>query len=80
MFDALLEGGHIAIHPSEVERVAALTTHLTTEQGVGDLVIADTREQVSTLNSAIRDQHLTGRRGEHCSRGHYRSRRTHRPR
>jgi len=40
------------IHASEVERTAALA-----EVGAtGDLVIADTREQVADLNATIRDQ------------------------
>ena len=40
------------IHPSEAERTAALA-----EAGAaGDLVIADTREHVASLNAAIRDQ------------------------
>ena len=40
-----------SIHPSEVERTAALADAGAT----GDLVIADTREQVADLNAAIRD-------------------------
>ena len=51
MFDALLRRGQIVVHASEVERTAALA-----EAGAaGDLVIADTREQVADLNAAIRD-------------------------
>ena len=53
VFDALVSRGQILVHPSEVERTAALTT---TE----GLVIADTRDQVSALNAAIRDhRHAT---------------------
>ena len=49
VFDALVERGEIVIHATEVESTAALTA-------VGGLVIADTREQVSKLNGAIRDR------------------------
>lgn len=52
VFDELRHRGQIAIHATEVERTAALA-----EVGaIGDLVIADRREQVSDLNAAIRDQ------------------------
>ncbi len=51
VFDDLHARGLIQIHPSEVERLAALT------HAEGTL-IADTREQVAALNSAIRDQRL----------------------
>ncbi len=52
VFDALHRRGSIVVHPSDVERTAALA-----EAGAaGDLVIADTREQVANLNAAIRDQ------------------------
>jgi exodeoxyribonuclease V alpha subunit len=52
VFDALLRRGSIVIHPSEAERTAALA-----EAGaVGDLVLADTREHVASLNAATRDQ------------------------
>ena len=52
VFDALDRRGSIVIHPSEAERTAALA-----EAGaVGDLVLADTREHVASLNAAIRDQ------------------------
>ncbi len=44
--------GSIVIHPSDSERTAALA-----EAGAaGGLVVADTREQVTNLNAAIRDQ------------------------
>jgi exodeoxyribonuclease V alpha subunit len=52
VFDTLLDRGQIVVHPSEVERQQALTT--LDIQGKG-LVIADTREQVTTLNAAIHD-------------------------
>jgi ATP-dependent exoDNAse (exonuclease V) alpha subunit len=52
VFDALHRCGSIVIHTSEAERTAALA-----EAGAaGDLVLADTREQVASLNAAIRDQ------------------------
>jgi len=52
VFDQLHRRGQIVIHPSDVERTAVLA-----EIGAaGDLVIADSREQVAELNAAIRDQ------------------------
>lgn len=52
VFDALHRRGSIVLHPSDSERTAALA-----EAGAaGDLVLADTREQVAALNAAIRDQ------------------------
>ena len=51
VFDRLHARGLIQIHPTEVERLAALTD-------VDGTLIADTREQVATLNAAIRDQRL----------------------
>jgi conjugative relaxase-like TrwC/TraI family protein len=58
VFDALLARGQIVIHPSEVERVAALTAaavHDPHSAHAGPWFIADTREQVGLLNAAIRD-------------------------
>jgi len=52
VFDASHRRGSIVVHPSDCERTAALA-----EVGAaGDLVVADTREQVASLNAAIRDQ------------------------
>ena len=51
VFDALHRRGQIVIHASEVERTATLAD----AGAAGDLVIADTREQVADLNAAIRD-------------------------
>lgn len=52
VFDALHRRGSIMIHPSEAERTAVLA-----EAGAaGDLVVTHTREQVTSLNAAIRDQ------------------------
>jgi exodeoxyribonuclease V alpha subunit len=57
-FDALHRRGQVAIHQSESERTAVLADIGAT----GELVIANTREQVADLNAAIRDQspHNTG--------------------
>lgn len=52
VFDELHHRGLIAIHPGEVERTNALADAGT----AGDLVIADRCEQVTDLNTAIRDQ------------------------
>lgn len=50
VFDALLERGQVVIHPTEVERIAAVAS-------IGDdLIIADTREQVVAINAAVRDR------------------------
>ena len=51
VFDELLRRGRIVFHASEVERTAALAE----DGAAGDLVIADTRDQVADLNAAIRD-------------------------
>lgn len=68
VFDALLARGDIQIHPSDIERVQALTT-LAEVTGTNDggerlrtLVVADTREQVAALNAAIRDRRQTDQR------------------
>jgi exodeoxyribonuclease V alpha subunit len=65
VFDALHARGEIRIHPSEVERLHHLT-HLAsaTAAAAADsttgrpLIVADTREQVTALNAAIRDHTL----------------------
>jgi exodeoxyribonuclease V alpha subunit len=54
VFDGLARRGQVLIHASEVERTAALAG----VGAAGDLVIADTREQVADLNAAIRDHTL----------------------
>jgi exodeoxyribonuclease V alpha subunit len=51
VFDALVSRGQIVVHRTEGERLAALTT-------VNGLIIADTREQVTVLNAAIRDRRI----------------------
>ena len=63
VFDTLLERGEIVVHASEAEAIEAIA-------GARGLVLADTREQVSALNAAIRDQRAVGdvgggRDGEH---------------
>lgn len=51
VFDELAQRGQLVIHASEAERTVVLA-----ELGAtGDLVIADTREQVADLNAMIRD-------------------------
>jgi hypothetical protein len=52
VFDTLHHRGSIVIHPSDTERTAALAD----AGAAGDLVLADTREHVTSLNAAIRDQ------------------------
>ena len=56
VFEALHRRGSIVIHPSESERTAALAD----VGAAGDPVVADTREQVASLNAAIRDQRRAG--------------------
>ncbi|WP_260430904.1 MobF family relaxase [Nocardioides sp. LS1] len=52
VFDALHRRGSIVVHPTDSERTVSLA-----EAGAaGDLVVADTRERVASLNAAIRDQ------------------------
>ncbi|WP_308281089.1 MobF family relaxase [Pimelobacter sp. 30-1] len=57
VFDALLERGQIVVHASDVERTAAVA-----DIGArGDeLIVADTREQVASINAAIRDRRQLG--------------------
>ena len=54
VFAALVERGDIVIHASDVERLATVAA-----DSHGDLVVADTREQVAALNAAIRDHRLS---------------------
>ena len=63
VFDALHRRGQVVIHASEVERTAVLAD----AGAAGDLVIADTREQVADLNAAIRD-HRNSREGRESAR------------
>lgn len=59
VFDVLVSRGEVVIHASDVERHAALTE-------ADGLVIADTRDQVASLNATIRDRRQadSGARGE----------------
>ena len=50
VFEALLARDQIVVYPSDVEQTAALARL----GAAGDLVMADTREQVADLNAAIR--------------------------
>lgn len=52
VFDELYRRGQIAVHASDIERDAALAV----AGAGGDLVVADIREQVASLNAAIREQ------------------------
>nr|WP_211350976.1 MobF family relaxase [Nocardioides plantarum] len=69
VFEALLARGDIQIHPSDIERVQALTNFADVTGISHDgaehqrtLVVADTREQVAALNAAIRDRRQTDQR------------------
>ncbi len=53
VFDALLERGEIVVHGSEAEAVEAIAA-------ARGLVLADTRDQVTALNAAIRDRRAAG--------------------
>lgn len=57
VFDALLEREQVVVHASDVERTAAVA-----DIGArGDeLIVADTREQVASINAAIRDRRQPG--------------------
>jgi exodeoxyribonuclease V alpha subunit len=52
VFDRLVVRGQIIMHASEAERTAALAS----VGANGALVVADTRDQVATLNAAIRNE------------------------
>lgn len=55
LFDRLVERGQVVVHASDAERTAALSI----AGAGGALVVADTREQVAALNSAIRERRGT---------------------
>jgi exodeoxyribonuclease V alpha subunit len=59
VFEELHRRGEVVIHVSDVDRTAVLAD----AGAAGDVVIADTREQVADLNAAIRDRRH-GRTGE----------------
>jgi exodeoxyribonuclease V alpha subunit len=67
VFDTLHRRGQVVIHPSEAERTAALAA-IGAAAASGDLVVADTREQVAHLNAAIRDQRHADPSRDHPSR------------
>lgn len=52
VFDRLIERGQVVVHASDAERTAALSI----AGAGGALVVADTRDQVAALNSAIRER------------------------
>ena len=59
VFDQLWEDGHIVLHPSEAERTQGLATEAAAAILAGHTsraLMADTREEVSALNAAIRDR------------------------
>ncbi|WP_242498311.1 MobF family relaxase [Nocardioides glacieisoli] len=58
VFDELARRGLVVVHASEVERVAALAARASS----GELVVADTREQVARINSMV--HHVHARTGE----------------
>jgi hypothetical protein len=60
VFDELHRRGQIVIHPTEVERTATLAD----AGAAGDVVIAQTRDQVAALNAAIRDHRPIGDAGD----------------
>lgn len=59
VFDRLVERGQIVVHSSDAERTAALAV----VGAEGDLVVADTRDQVAALNVAIRRRLRDDRHG-----------------
>jgi exodeoxyribonuclease V alpha subunit len=59
VFDALLARGQIVIHATDVERQHALASERLGTDDQRSLLIADTREQVSALNAAVRDSLVT---------------------
>ncbi len=56
VFDALLARDQIRIHASDAERVTALAQHAAhaRQRGIATVVVADTNEQLATLNDAVR--------------------------
>ena len=64
VFDTLLARGEIVIHGSEVERTATLAAIGAEPSSSDQLVIADTRDQVATLNAAIRDRRIGEQTGD----------------
>jgi len=58
VFDRLLERGQIRLHATEVERCQAVAEEHAGGLPTDRLLIADTRQQVSQLNAAVRDLRL----------------------
>ena len=56
VFDQLVQRGQIVLHDDEASRTAVLADDAV---ATGALVVADTREQVTDLNQAIRERHIT---------------------
>jgi exodeoxyribonuclease V alpha subunit len=59
VFDTLVRRGQVVLHASDAERTAALAdigARRDEDWDGGDLIIADTRDQVTALNAAIRDR------------------------
>ena len=56
VFDQLLARGQVVVYPDEMSRTATLAEEAAR---AGGLVVADTREQVTALNHAIRDRRIT---------------------
>lgn len=55
VFDDLVRRGLVVVHASEVERTAALAERAAR----GELVVADTREQVATINGLVHEVRLS---------------------
>ena len=62
VFDALVARGQIVVHATDVERDQAMAREGLATDGERPLLIADTREKVSALNTAVRDELESARR------------------
>jgi exodeoxyribonuclease V alpha subunit len=74
VFDALPARDHIRIHATDTDRVAALVRHAAYahEKGNASVVVADTNDQVSALNDAVRAELVAAGRVDdtHTTAGH----------
>jgi thymidine kinase len=74
VFDALLARDQIHIHATDTDRVRALARHAAHahEEGIASVVVADTNDQVSALNDAIRVELVAAGRVDdtHTTIGH----------
>jgi hypothetical protein len=74
VFDALLARDQIHIHATDTDRVRALARHAVHahEEGIASVVVADTNDQVSALNDAIRAELVAAGRVDdtHTTIGH----------